>query len=99
MSTSQSTLDHDSLVRHTEKLNARNAWSRERLLDLQRQKLGEILRFAAVASPYYQETLGELVSCNAPLSDFPILTKRLLMANFDRIILYLTCADATSRNT
>lgn len=52
----------------------------------QRQALGSVLRHAVNASPYYRETIGECVARNAPLEEFPILTKRKLMENFDRIV-------------
>jgi phenylacetate-coenzyme A ligase PaaK-like adenylate-forming protein len=38
------------------------------------------------SSAYYRETIGELVARDAPLTAIPVLTKRLLMDSFDRIV-------------
>ena len=68
-----------------ELLEHRN-WSRERLAAYQQEKLRQAINHAVDASPYYRETLGEFVTNKAPIDDLPILTKRTLMANFDRIV-------------
>jgi phenylacetate-coenzyme A ligase PaaK-like adenylate-forming protein len=46
----------------------------------------DMLRNAVKASPYYRDTIGHLVAREAPLKDFPVLTKKDLVANFDRIV-------------
>jgi phenylacetate-CoA ligase len=80
------TLDVDLLVRHSEELLLRLSWSREQLLAHQRDSLRAALRRAVASSPYYKDTFGNLVACDAPLERFPVLTKRALMENFDRIV-------------
>ncbi len=69
----------DELLKHTK-------WSREELLSQQQRSLREALRYAVAHSPYYRETIGHLVDTNAPFDEFPILTKRELMRNYDRIV-------------
>ncbi|OCP00766.1 CoF synthetase [Ensifer sp. LC13] len=56
------------------------------MLSFQRSELTSALRHAVDASAYYRETIGGLVARGAPLKDFPVLTKRALMENFDRIV-------------
>lgn len=62
------------------------AWSRDRLLAHQRERLRQMLRHAAAHSPYYRETIGNLVARDRPLAEFPIMNKTKLMANFDRVV-------------
>ena len=69
----------DELWKHTK-------WSREEFLSQQQRSLREALRYAVAHSPYYRETIGHLVDTNAPFDEFPILTKRELMRNYDRIV-------------
>lgn len=80
------TLDPDLLDRQTVELLAHSGWSRQRLLAHQQYELKQALRHAVTASPYYAETIGDLVARDAPIHEFPVLTKRLLMENFDRIV-------------
>jgi phenylacetate-CoA ligase len=80
------TLDGDLLRRHAAELVDRTGWSRSALAEHQRVKLRQAIRHASARSPYYQETIGELAAREAPLDEFPILTKRLVMSNFDRIV-------------
>jgi len=63
---------------------ARDAWSRERLLDFQRARLRELLTHAAGASPYYREALGP-DPAGTPLAELPVLSKQTLMEQWDRI--------------
>lgn len=44
-----------------------------------------MLQHAVRSSPYYRDTIGALVEGGAPLDAFPVLSKRVLMENFDRI--------------
>jgi phenylacetate-CoA ligase len=81
-----STLDADILREHSAKIVSRCTWPRERLLALQSERLKATLRHAAAASQYYREVIGDLVARKAPLEEFPVLTKHLLMQNFDRIV-------------
>jgi putative adenylate-forming enzyme len=82
----RSTLDVDLVNRHAAELIERNDWPRQRLAAYQRDELKKALRHAVGASSYYSKTIGELVAHDAPLEQFPVLTKRTLMANFDRIV-------------
>ncbi|NVD41959.1 phenylacetate--CoA ligase family protein [Ensifer sp. HO-A22] len=56
------------------------------MLSRQRAELQSMLRHAVHSSPYYRDTIGAPVARGAPLEDFPALTKRVLMENFDRIV-------------
>jgi len=61
------------------------AWSRERLLAYQRDRLEALLRYAAGSSPYYREVLGPHPDADW-LEQLPTLSKATLMAEFDRIV-------------
>lgn len=80
------TLDPDVVKARTEESAQRLAWPRDRIQAFQSQRLREILRHAASASPYYRETVGHLVAEDAPLSAFPTMNKSVLMSEFDRIV-------------
>jgi phenylacetate-CoA ligase len=80
------TLNVDSVRQHATELLERNNWPRDRLAAYQQERLQHALRHAVDASPFYKETIGELVAKGAPLDGFPVLKKRELMANFDRIV-------------
>jgi phenylacetate-coenzyme A ligase PaaK-like adenylate-forming protein len=56
------------------------------LLAYQQDSLKKALRHAAGASAHYRETIGHLVARGASLAEFPVMTKRTLMANFDRVV-------------
>jgi phenylacetate-CoA ligase len=80
------TLDLDVVNRRTAELVARNVWSHEKLIQFQHGQLRKMLQHAVSASPYYRDLVGDLVAQNAPLHEFPVMTKAMLMANFDRIV-------------
>jgi phenylacetate-CoA ligase len=80
------TLDIARVREHAGGLLERSDWSRPKLLAYQQERLDHALRHAVETSPYYREKLGDLVARGAPLHEFPVLTKRDLMANFDRIV-------------
>jgi putative adenylate-forming enzyme len=80
------TLDVGMMRQHVSELVERNGWSRAQLLNHQRQELRRALGHAVASSAYYREMIGELVAHDAPLTAMPVLTKRLLMDSFDRII-------------
>lgn len=61
-------------------------WSREQLLAYQQERLKAFLRRAVASSPYYRETIGDLVAKDRPLNEFPIMSKTKLMENFDRVV-------------
>src|SRR5271167_3556848 len=62
--------------------------SRAELQSAQLQKLRALLRHAVVHTPYYANIVRErgldLQTCTP--ADFPVLTKTILMANFDDIV-------------
>lgn len=78
--------DSSVVARLAAELISRDRWSRQQLLDHQRERLQATLHHAAGASAYYRETIGHLVERGAPLEEFPVLTKAQLVANFDRIV-------------
>src|SRR5262245_4731568 len=88
-------LDGASLSRRVAELTARDKWTRQELLACQKARLRATLRHAVESSPYYRRTIGHLVARNAPLHEFPVLTKSEFVANFDRIVTdrRLTLAD------
>jgi phenylacetate-coenzyme A ligase PaaK-like adenylate-forming protein len=63
----------------------RDRWSREQLVDHQRDRLRGLIRHAVERSPYYRAALGPGAE-RARLSDLPTLPKRVLMEHFDRIV-------------
>lgn len=63
----------------------RDGWSREQLVDHQRERLRGLIRHAVERSPYYRTALGPGAE-RAELSDLPTLPKRVLMEQFDRIV-------------
>ncbi len=63
----------------------RDAWSRERLVEHQREGLRSLIRHAVASSPYYREALGPGAE-NAELADLPTLSKTVLMEQFDRVV-------------
>src|SRR5262249_19757941 len=50
------------------------------------ESLRGILRHAADKSPYFRDKIGDLVARGAPLAEFPVMNKSILMAEFDRIV-------------
>lgn len=79
-------LDPATVQQRAAELLARDRWTRPQLLAHQRQSLRDILHHAVRSSPYYRESIGHLVARQAPLEEFPVLTKDQLVANFDRIV-------------
>jgi phenylacetate-coenzyme A ligase PaaK-like adenylate-forming protein len=63
----------------------RDRWSREQLVDHQRERLSALIRHAVERSPYYRATLGPGAE-RADLSELPTLSKRVLMEQLDRIV-------------
>jgi putative adenylate-forming enzyme len=75
----------DSLRAHAGELLALDHWRREELLELQAERLRDVLEHAVLRSPYYRETLG-LDAPDASLADLPTLPKTILMEEFDRVV-------------
>ena len=59
-------------------------WSRARLIEHQRASVDALRRFAYAQSPFYARFHRGLES--APLERLPVLTKRVLMENFDDLV-------------
>ena len=80
------TIDPAIAGRIADELTSHGAWTRDHLLAHQQDQLAAFLQRAATHSPYYRETIGSLVAGGRPLSEFPIMNKTKLMANFDKIV-------------
>ena len=79
-------LNFDELQQATAELLGHASWSRSKLKDYQDLQLKGLLSFATERSRWYRRSIGELVKQQRPLSDFPILTKEILMENFNDIV-------------
>lgn len=66
-------------------LMTRGRWTTDQLAAHQRERLGELVRYAAEHSPYYRRVLGD-VPGDVPLRELPTLTKTTLMEHFDEIV-------------
>src|SRR5262249_23559605 len=67
-------------------MRSRERWPRERPDAYQREQLDNIVRYALSNSPYYREALGPAARGEINLSEFPVLSKSTLIAEFDRIV-------------
>jgi phenylacetate-coenzyme A ligase PaaK-like adenylate-forming protein len=65
-------------------LARRDGWTVDELKTYQARKLAELRRFAVEQSPFYAELHRGLEG--APLAQLPIVTKQMVMANFDRLV-------------
>jgi phenylacetate-CoA ligase len=74
----------------------RERWSRTEILDYQRKRLNDPVRFAVESSPYYRAVIGNLPPGDVTLANLPTLTKRTLMSQWDHIVTdpQLRLADA-----
>ena len=63
----------------------RERWPRERLLEYQARRLREVVGHALAHSAYYRQVIGNS-GRDVRLSELPVLTKTILMAEFDRIV-------------
>ena len=84
-STSVDPLAPATLGANAAMLLQRDAWSREELVEYQRERLRGLIRHAVERSPYNRAALGP-GAARAELSDLPTLPKRVLMEQFDRIV-------------
>src|SRR5688572_26013408 len=80
------TVDLAIAGRIANELIGHGTWTRDQLLAHQNEQLSAFLRRAATHSPYYRETIGDLVARGRPLAEYPIMNKTKLMADFDRIV-------------
>ncbi len=78
-------------MRYLRELEESQWWSRDRILELQNQRLGRLVRHAFDNVPYYRRVFdvrglrpGDIKG-SSDLSKLPILTKRLVRSNFDEI--------------
>jgi len=76
---------------HQPNLAIAHSWDRERwtpsgLTALQQERLGAILGHATSSSRYYREVIGNTGNREIALRELPILTRKTLMDEFDRIL-------------
>ncbi|KMO71298.1 hypothetical protein [Mycolicibacterium chlorophenolicum] len=64
-------------------LRRRERWTRAELLKHQQRELATLRAFASVQSPFYQHLHRGLE--RAPLNELPVITKAMLMDNFDAL--------------
>jgi phenylacetate-coenzyme A ligase PaaK-like adenylate-forming protein len=74
-----------TLGAHAMSLLQRDRWSREQLVEHQRERLRGLILHAVERSPYYRAALGAGAE-RADLSELPTLPKSVLMEQFDRIV-------------
>ena len=67
-------------------MTARERWPRERLLEFQQYRLREIVQHAVANSPYYHDVIGDVRNGHVDVRHLPVLTKKTMMAEFDRIV-------------
>jgi phenylacetate-CoA ligase len=65
-------------------LRRRDSWTRERLGDHQARELGRLRHHAYARSPFYRQFHSG--KFDRPLSELPVLTKALLMEQFDNLV-------------
>ncbi len=68
-------------------MKAREGWGREQLIEYQDKQLARLVRHACAKSPFYRE-LYKGIDLSGPirLQDLPIVTKKSIMENFDRVV-------------
>ncbi len=79
-----------STLRDKRVIQARARWTRQQVLDYQERMFREMLRHVWDSSPFYRDYyanhgIGETDLAEIALRDIPIVSKELLMENFDRI--------------
>ena len=70
-------------LRRRRELRRRELWSRTELLAHQQRELTTLRAWAFARSPFYRQLHRDLA--RAPLGELPVLTKAMLMDNFDQI--------------
>lgn len=77
--------EYENLMQH-------DRWSEDKLAALQEQKLTEILRYACLYIPYYQNIMEKAgigaddIKDKTALSFFPVLTKPIIQERFDDLV-------------
>ena len=87
MANVQAYLDPAELRQTAKDLLAHASWTRKELLQHQERQLRTMLDKVVLQSPWYERTIGEFVKRQRPLTEFPVMTKQILMENFDDIVL------------
>ena len=72
------------VLRELRRLRSQTTWERAQIELYQQQNLAALRAFAYSNSPFYQEFHRGYEK--APLSELPVLTKRILMDSFDRLV-------------
>lgn len=68
-------------------MKAREAWSRGQLSDYHSRQLTELVRHACAKSPFYRELYKGIEPAGpVRLQDLPVVTKKSIMENFDRVV-------------
>lgn len=67
-------------------LTQQETWPRQKLLALQRRRLRSVILNAVKHSPYYRDIVKSLGGTVTRLQDFPVLSKSILVAEYDRIL-------------
>lgn len=83
--TTDTRLDIAAVVARAGALLAIDGWSRERLRELQQERLRALLAHAVERSPFYRDRLGP-DAVEAELGDLPTLSKPALVEEHDRIV-------------
>lgn len=74
-------------VRIARTLAAHERWTRDELCRYQRSRFLALLRHAVDRSPFYRELYRSIGRTAAPLlADLPVIDKRTVMDNFDRLV-------------
>jgi phenylacetate-CoA ligase len=72
------------LLRARTELASHDAWTRERMLNVQSRRLDELRSYAVVHSPFYAELHRGFA--DAPLEALPTVSKATVMARFDDVV-------------
>ena len=72
------------LLHTLEQLRKHEHWTRQQLTDYQAKELLELRKYAYERSPFYQRFHKGLV--DRPLHELPVLTKSMMMENFDALV-------------
>jgi putative adenylate-forming enzyme len=73
-----------NLIHTLEQLRSHESWTRQQLETYQARSLQQLRQYAYEKSPFYQKYHQGLV--NRPLHELPVLTKSIMMENFDELV-------------